>query len=191
MFERIREMDAKFKDRLHVINGDLEEIHAGINDADLKCIYENVNVVIHSAADVRFNVPLMDLVRSNVRGTKEMLEIACKIEKLETFAFISTAYSHCPRDYVEEKFYDAPMDPEFWLRMLDHCKTPADREVIEVLQAQIMDPWPNSYTYSKALSEQLVKNYSKLLPTVMIRPSIGELNENRIELASMKTAARS
>lgn len=167
-------MDPKFKERIHVISGDLQQMQVGINEEDLNKIRENVNVVIHAAADIRFNVPLLDLVRSNVRGTKEILEISRRIENLETFAFISTAYSHCPRDFVEEKFYDAPMDPEFWLRMLDHCTSAADREIITILEQHIMSPWPNSYTYSKALCEQLVKEYSEFLPTVLIRPSIGK-----------------
>lgn len=174
MYDRIREIDPNFKERIHIVSGDLQEVRVGINEVDLKNIYANVNVVIHAAADIRFNVPLLDLVRSNVRGTKEILEISRHIEHLETFAFISTAYSHCPRDLIEEKFYDAPMDPEFWLRMLDHCSTPTDLEVIEILQHHIMHPWPNSYTYSKALSEQLVKDYSQFMPTVVIRPSIGK-----------------
>lgn len=176
MYERIREMDPNFKERIHVFSGDLQQIRVGLNEVDLKKIYENVNVVIHAAADIRFNVPLLDLVRSNVRGTKEILEISRRIEKLETFAFISTAYSHCPRDFIEEKFYDAPMDPEFWLTMLDHCTTAADKEIIEILEQHIMTPWPNSYTYSKALSEQLVKDYSEFMPTVVIRPSIGKIS---------------
>lgn len=182
MYERIRKMDPNFKERIHVIGGDLQQIRVGLNEADLNKICENVNVVIHAAADIRFNVPLLDLVRSNVRGTKEILEISRRIEKLETFAFISTAYSHCPRDIIEEKFYDAPMDPEFWLRMLDHCTTAADKEIIEILEQIIMAPWPNSYTYSKALSEQLVKVYSEFMPAVVIRPSIGKYQIQSIRL---------
>lgn len=56
--------------------------------------------------------------------------------------------------------------------MLDRCKSAADKEVIDILEQQIMNPWPNSYTYTKALSEDLVKRYSVHFPTIVIRPSI-------------------
>lgn len=172
VYQRLREKDADFHERITVINGDLEKMQAGISDDDVNLLIDEVDVVIHAAADVRFNIPLLDLCYSNVRGTREMLEIAKKMKHLEVFAYVSTAYSHCPRDHVEEKFYDPPMDPEFWIKMLDNCKTPADKEIIEVLEPHIMEPWPNSYTYTKALSESLVKSYSGHFPTIVIRPSI-------------------
>lgn len=174
MFKRLREKDPNFLDRISVVAGDLEKLQCGISDLDVKLMCDEIQVVIHAAADVRFNIPLLDLIPSNVRGTRELLEIATKMNHLEVFAYISTAYSHCPRDRIEEKFYDPPMDPEFWLKMLDHCKTSADREIIEILEPHIMNPWPNSYTYTKALSEDLVKTYSGHFPTIVIRPSISK-----------------
>lgn len=172
----MRERDENFSDRISVINGDLEQLQAGISDADVKLLCNEVNIVIHAAADVRFNIPLMVLVRSNVRGTRELLEIAKKMSHLEVFAYVSTAYSHCSRDVVEEKFYDPPMNPDFWLRVLDSfIDSPVEQEIIEMIEPHIMDPWPNSYTYTKALSEHVVKNYSVHFPTVVMRPSIGKI----------------
>lgn len=172
MYQRLREKDEHFHERISVISGDLEQKQAGISDEDVNLLINEIDVVIHAAADVRFNIPLLDLCRSNVRGTRDVLEIAKKMKHLEVFSYVSTAYSHCPRDNVEEKFYEPPMDPEFWLKMLDHCKTPEDREIIDILESHIMQPWPNSYTYTKALSESLVKSYSQHFPTIVIRPSI-------------------
>lgn len=167
-------MDPHFTERISVINGDLEQMQAGISDADVQLLCNEVDIVIHAAADVRFNVPLLDLVRSNVRGTREILEIATKMQRLQVFAYVSTAYSHCPRDAIEEKFYEPPMDPYFWLDALETYKTDEEHEMIATLEPHIMDPWPNTYTYTKALSEHVVKNYSHRFPTVVIRPSISE-----------------
>lgn len=157
-----------------MINGDLEQIHAGISDADIQLLYDEVDIVIHAAADVRFNIPLMDLVKSNVRGTRELLDIATKMKHLEVFAYVSTAYSHCPREGVEEQFYEPPMDPFFWLDALETYKTQAEQDLIEIIEPHIMHPWPNSYTYTKALSEHVVKCYSHHFPTIVIRPSISK-----------------
>lgn len=165
-------MDPNFCDRISVINGDLKLPGVGISAKDVEILCNEVQIVIHAAADVRFNIPLLELVQSNVRSTRDILEIAKQMKRLEVFCYISTAYSHCPRDVVEEKFYDPPMEPEFWLNMLDRCKTAADMEIIEILEQHIMNPWPNSYTYTKAVTETLVKRYSADFPLIVIRPSI-------------------
>lgn len=172
VFEMLRKRDPHFERRIEVFDGNLTELQMGLSARRVKMIQENVQIVIHAAADIRFNVPLLDLIQSNVRGTKEMLEMSRGIRQLETFAYVSTAYSNCIHSDIEERFYDAPMDPHFWLKMLDHC-TEADKERMRILEAHIMNPWPNSYTYSKALSESLVREYSKTMPTVVMRPSIG------------------
>lgn len=182
MYQRLRPIDENFIDRLKVITGDLEQLQLGISDDDLQTLYNEVNIVIHAAADVRFNIPLLDLVLSNVRGTRDILEISKRMLHLETFAYISTAYSHCPRDVVEEKFYDAPMDPNFWLKVLERYDNATDAETFEVFEPHIMLPWPNSYTYTKAVTEQIVKSYGHLFPTVVIRPSIGALSCSLISL---------
>lgn len=130
----LREKDANFHRRISVINGDLNHIKVGLSDNDIDLLCNEVDIVVHAAADVRFNIPLLELVESNVRGTRYVLEIAKKMKHLQVFAYVSTAYSHCPRDIVEEKFYDPPMDPDFWLKMLDRCKTAADKEIIEVFE---------------------------------------------------------
>lgn len=174
MYQVLRKRDENFHTRISAVNGDLTLVKAGISDEDIDLLCNEVEIVVHAAADVRFNIPLLEMVQSNVRGTRDILEIAKNMKKLQVFAYVSTAYSHCPLDVVEEKFYDPPMDPDFWLNMLDRCKTAADKEFIEVFEQHIMRPWPNSYTYSKALSESLVKRYSEHFPAVVIRPSIGK-----------------
>lgn len=36
---------------------------------------------------------------------------------------------------------------------------------------------PNTYTFSKLMAEQVINDYSKDLPSVIIRPSIGTCNK--------------
>lgn len=166
--------DPNFKERIQVFNGDLTELQLGLTDENIKIIHDKIQIVIHAGADVRFNVPLLDLIRSNVRGTKELLDISKGMKRLEMFAYISTAYSNCVRDKIDEKFYESPMDPYFWIKMIDHCKSDKDKEILEVIENHVMNPWPNTYTYSKSLSEKIVKDYSELIPIVVIRPSISK-----------------
>lgn len=39
----------------------------------------------------------------------------------------------------------------------------------------LLDKKPNTYTYTKALTEKLISTYSKHLPVAIIRPSIGKI----------------
>lgn len=174
VYQLLRKKDENFHRRITVINGDLNLPNAGISDQDIDLLCNEVEIVVHAAADVRFNIPLMELVQSNVRGTRDILEMAKKMKHLEVFAYVSTAYSNCPLDVVEEKFYEPPMNPDFWLKMLDRCQSPEDKLIVELIEQHIMHPWPNSYTYTKALTENLVKRYSEHFPAIVIRPSIGK-----------------
>lgn len=98
--------------RIKIIEGDTYEADLGISDADRKDIVDNVEIVIHSAADVRFDRPLQELCFINVRGTKVLTALAEEMKRLLVFAYISTAYSQYYRKKIEEKFYPAPMDPD-------------------------------------------------------------------------------
>jgi hypothetical protein len=35
--------------------------------------------------------------------------------------------------------------------------------------------WPNTYTYSKALAEDMIQQKNKLVPVAIFRPSVGKL----------------
>lgn len=48
----------KVLDKIVALNGDITKPWCGFSDEDLNRIYDEVNVVYHSAATVRFNEPL-------------------------------------------------------------------------------------------------------------------------------------
>lgn len=41
---------------------------------------------------------------------------------------------------------------------------------------RLLGDLPNTYTYSKALGEELVKEYMDKLPIIVVRPSVGKFN---------------
>lgn len=45
-------------------------------------------------------------------------------------------------------------------------------EKIDILTERIIRPWPNTYAYTKALSEELVRRFGSKFPICIIRPSI-------------------
>ena len=71
----------------------------------------NVNIVLHSAADVRFNESLQDAVLLNTVGTKRIIDLCLQIKNLVSFVHVSTAYSNSDKDYIEETVYPPLFDP--------------------------------------------------------------------------------
>lgn len=94
LFCRLREIDPQYTDRITVIAGDVSSPNLGIAAEDLLQLNGTVQIVLHVAANVRFDCPLEEIVLTNVRGTREMLRIAKSFEKLALFVYMSTAYCH-------------------------------------------------------------------------------------------------
>lgn len=67
----------------HVISGDCSLPDLGISDADRILLAENVSIVYHCAATIRFDESLKRAVLLNTRGTKLMLELCKTFKKLE------------------------------------------------------------------------------------------------------------
>lgn len=173
-FEPIRRDDPKCMDRVRLINGNMRELGIGLSDADRKLLIDTVDIVLHAAADVRFDNPLKDLCLVNLRGTRELLRIAEQMIDLQMFAYISTAFSHCHRLKIAEKFYDAPICPETLIRLAENVDGHAEKEeLFEIFQERLITPWPNTYSFTKAVSEELVRDYGQSLPIIVVRPSIG------------------
>ena len=59
--------DPDFASKIIPINGDIYEPELGISAKDVKTLEENVSIVYHSAASVRFDDPIRLAVEMNVR----------------------------------------------------------------------------------------------------------------------------
>lgn len=174
LFTKLEKQDPNYMNRVKVIEGNTREMHVGISEEDRKDIIENVDIIIHAAADVRFDNTLKELCLINLRGTREVLKLAKECKKLQMFAYISTAFSHCDRKYIEEKFYDAPIDPELMIKIAEKYEELGDAETLNTITENLVSPWPNTYSFSKALSEELMRKYGSEVPIIIIRPSISK-----------------
>lgn len=180
VFMHLHKHNKNFLDRIEVITGNLEQCQLGIeNDDLLNKLKQEVSVVIHAAADVRFNEPLHNLVLTNLCGTRELLELSKEFIHLKVFVYLSTAFSNCKYrsdesvEDIEERFYSPPMDAEKLIGYVKQCKT-EDKELLKILSPCLIKPWPNNYTFSKALSESLVQRYGDYFPIAVVRPSISK-----------------
>lgn len=85
LFDKVKEqrgVDA-ITSQCEVICGDCTLPDLGISIADRKLLAENVSIIYHCAATIRFDEELKTAVLLNTRGTKLMLELAENCPKLE------------------------------------------------------------------------------------------------------------
>lgn len=81
---------------------------------------------------------------------------------------MSTAYANCNRQHIGEKVYTAPIQPEKLIEALDWV----DEDLVKHLTPKLIQPRPNTYTFTKAIAETLVTQQCKDMPCTIVRPSI-------------------
>ena len=81
-FDRIREDNPNQLTKVIAVAGDITMPGLGISKTDLDMLIQDVSVVFHSAATVKFDEPLRTSINFNTRGTRYVLEICHKMKKL-------------------------------------------------------------------------------------------------------------
>jgi len=175
LFDRVRNRDPDFASKIIPINGDIYEPELGISASDVKTLEDNVSVVYHSAASVRFDDPIRLAVEMNVRGTEKILALCRRLNKLVSAVHVSTAYANCDRNQVLESIYPPPTDYQKWTGLIDWM----DDSSLEKLTPSLLGERPNTYTYTKAIAEHLIaeegakeEDPAKRIPMAIVRPSI-------------------
>nr|XP_033326343.1 putative fatty acyl-CoA reductase CG5065 [Megalopta genalis] len=170
LFDKVKQERglAELHEAVTVVNGDVSLLGLGLSAEDKKMLCENINILYHGAATVRFDELLKKAVLLNTRGTKETLQLAKEIKHLKLFAHISTAYCHLEEKVLGEKPYPPPADPHKVIKYVEWM----DDDVIEAMTDKILGGLPNTYAFTKALSEGLVEEAMPHIPAIILRPSI-------------------
>ncbi|KAH0616362.1 hypothetical protein JD844_027403 [Phrynosoma platyrhinos] len=168
LFDRVREEWPNFHEKIKPISAELTHPNLAITPDDITELLSEVNIVFHCAATVRFDEPLKHALLLNVRGTQQLLELAHRMQNLEAFIHISTAYANCNRRYAEEIVYPPPMEPRKLYDLVEWM----DESLIQEITPRLIGDWPNTYTFTKALAEYLLQQEKGNLNVAIIRPSI-------------------
>ncbi|CAH2056159.1 unnamed protein product, partial [Iphiclides podalirius] len=172
LFDELRKLRVDWEENIYAVQGDISEIKLGIDDYDWEILRKEVNVIFHMAANVRFDVELKAALLSNTRGTREALRLAADCTQLRAFVYVSTAYSHATRDRingtVSERFYESPAPPDAIIKLAETLPV----EKLNAMTPTLTSGWPNTYTFSKAIAEEIVLNNSTDLPICVVRPAI-------------------
>ncbi|XP_014296152.1 putative fatty acyl-CoA reductase CG5065 isoform X1 [Microplitis demolitor] len=170
LFEKVRELRGLpfIQNKVSIVSGDVSLPNLGLSLEDRMMLCEKVSIVYHAAATVRFDELLKRAVLLNTRGTKNMIELAKEMKHLLVFAHISTAYCHLEEKVLGEKAYPPPADPHKIIK----CVEWMDDDVVEAMTGKILGALPNTYAFTKALSEGLVEEAMAHIPAIILRPSI-------------------
>ncbi|KRT81008.1 hypothetical protein AMK59_6119, partial [Oryctes borbonicus] len=125
-------------------------------------------IFIHSAATVKFHEKLHLAVDINIKGTQEMLTLAKECQRLDSFVHISTAFSHCYREDVDEQLYDVQYDAD---KIIQICNA-IPQNMLEKITPDIIGKWPNTYVFTKAIAEDCTRKAAHQLPVCIVRPAI-------------------
>ncbi|KAH8247093.1 hypothetical protein KR032_009193 [Drosophila birchii] len=165
----IKEKPEAFQ-RICPIAGDFMAADLGLSEQDRRLLASEVQIVIHGAATVRFNEPLHIALAINTRGTKLMLQLAKEMTLLEAFVHISTAFSNCVIYDIKEKFYSEHLncDSQKILQLSDLLSD----ELLDSMEPALLGSFPNTYTYTKALAEDVIVREAGALPLCVFRPAV-------------------
>lgn len=168
MFYRIRNEKSHMFKRVVPLNGELTAPELGLTPEQQECIINETDIVFHFAATLRLEAKLKDAIEMNTIGTKRVLELSKKMKQIKAFIHLSTAFCHVDQEELGERVYESPHDPDDVMRLIQWM----DESAIDLVTPKLMEPHPNTYTYSKRLAEELVVNEYPGLPCCIARPSI-------------------
>lgn len=171
LFKKMHEKFPENKEKIILIQGDITHKALGISDDDRQKIVNNVDIIMHSAATVKFNEPIRVAMEMNVIAVQEMIKLAKEIKNLEVFCHVSTAYSQCnltTSAEIQERFYPVSVKAE---KVIEAMEWMSDK-MLDSFTAPLLDKFPNTYTFTKSLAEDLYNRESENIPLVIVRPSI-------------------
>merc|ERR1719400_392868 len=106
----------------------------------------------------------------NVGAVSSLISICKRMNRLRSFVHVSTAYCHCQKKHIGEVAYPPPTPPRQALSLLENL----DKKILDEsnFTKMIIGDRPNTYTYTKAIAEDLVMTECEDLPVSIVRPSI-------------------
>lgn len=83
IFDRLKRECPKYKNRIEAISGDCSVSGLGLNITDRQKLMSDIHVVFHVAATVKFDENLKLAYSINVKGTKDVLDLARQMKNLK------------------------------------------------------------------------------------------------------------
>lgn len=173
--------------------GDVTEPDLGMSAEDRAKLLEEVTIVFHSAATVKFNESLDTAVTLNTIGTQRVLLFCRQMKNLkvrselhavctkqawqqinvttfQALIHVSTAYSNADKEEILETVYPVPANVFGEIKSNELLS----EELLKEIGRKLQRKHPNTYTVTKAMAEWVVAEYCDDIAAAIVRPSIGK-----------------
>ncbi|XP_028165466.1 fatty acyl-CoA reductase 1-like [Ostrinia furnacalis] len=107
VFDGLRQSHPAQLDKLHAVAGDVTKPVLGLCAADLEEMQE-VSVVFHCAATVRFDEPLRLAAELNVLSVRRLLQLCDTLPHIKALVHVSTGYCNVEVPALQERVYPLP-----------------------------------------------------------------------------------
>lgn len=164
--EVFRGLEAGWTRLVEVVACDLEKPQCGLSEVDHARVTRRTTHVIHCAASVEFDLPIQEAARANVTTALEVLELSRACRKLVGMVDVSTAYVNVWRNGpIVERLAHLPRSADDMLADIVHARRPEAEMLAETGH-------PNTYTFTKCITEHLISQRRADVPVIIVRPSI-------------------
>ncbi|KAM9974507.1 hypothetical protein ACTFIW_007961 [Dictyostelium discoideum] len=172
--------EAAFNAHIHskviAIGGDLSKEGLGLSSEDYQTVVDQVNVIIHCAASIDFRERLDKAISSNLYASLNMLDLSKRLKNVVAYVHCSTAYVNSNREgWLDEELPVLDFNPE---EMVDLIMK-QDIQTLERITPNLLGAYPNTYTFTKAITERILALKRGDIPMCFLRPTIvgGSLKE--------------
>lgn len=167
VFDIVRQLDPLYQRKFQMIDVDLGKLKLGISMSNkLKLL--KVSIIFHIGA-AGFDSDLKTSVLTNVRGTRELLDLAIAIKNVKLFCYVSSVLSGLSEnsDTINEEVTTATHD---WRDIVKICEGSSE-ESLDTL-GEFCTGFMGNHSFSKNLAEHVIKDYSSRLAVLIVRPSM-------------------
>lgn len=100
----------EYRDRLQVVLGDLARPRLGIEEREYERLSREIDIIYHNGSVVDFIKPYGALKDGNVRGTEEVLRLAC-VNRIQPVVYVSTVALFNSGGSISEEFVERCDNP--------------------------------------------------------------------------------
>jgi alcohol-forming fatty acyl-CoA reductase len=168
LFNELREKCPERFEKIVLIPTDFEADKI-VSEENLQKIIEEVNIVFHVLATVKFNEPLHLAVDINMLISEKIVKIVNQMKNLKSFVHVSTLFSNCNRTFADETIYDSAFK---YRDLIAAAETSKRAEKDPNVKIDFQHGFPNTYTLTKHFAEKLVVDQVGRFPTGIFRPPI-------------------
>lgn len=169
VFDKLRKKYPNFRERLETVNGNILENDLGIVDkATLETIVDRIDIVFHLAGTVKLDQDIKTSLLVNVLGLQKSINLCKKMKQLKAFVYVSSIYANSSgAAHIDEKIYPSSVEPQKVLNLLEWMQD----DWLDLATKKLIEDKPNTFTYTKWISESLLEREASDLPVVIVRPS--------------------